>query len=63
MSQDYVLYQKCPACGTRRESTLNAIKAQRVFECHCCGLVVALRSPEEPKEQRSKTPQEEALAL
>lgn len=48
MSQEYVLNQKCPACGTRHASTLEAIKSQRVFECQCCGLVLALRPPVDP---------------
>lgn len=63
MSQDYVLNQKCPACGTRHESTLNTIKSQRVFECKCCGLVLALRPLPEPEHNESARPKEEALAV
>ncbi|MCG8313001.1 MAG: transposase [Pseudomonadales bacterium] len=63
MSQDYVLNQKCPACGTRKESTLSAIKSQRVFECHCCGLVMSVRSQEQAEPQKQTAEQEDALAV
>ena len=64
MSQDYVLNQKCPACGTRHASTLQAIKSQRVFECQCCGLVLALRAPVDPApKQTTEKVEEEALAV
>ena len=61
MSKDYVLFQKCPACETRQESTLSAIKAQRVFECTCCGLTLSVRPPQEP-EATAKRRKKEALA-
>ncbi|MCG8673234.1 MAG: transposase [Pseudomonadales bacterium] len=63
MSQDYVLNQKCPACGSRQESTLKAIKSQRVFECNCCGLVVALRPADEIEIKSSAKKTEEAIAV
>lgn len=64
MSQDYVLNQKCPACGTSHQSTLNAIKQQRLFECRCCGLVINLRRPVEADAKPKQAPkEEEALAL
>ena len=44
MSQEYVLHQKCPACGTRQETTLQSVKKQRFFECRCCGLTIKVRS-------------------
>ncbi|MDX1695671.1 MAG: hypothetical protein R3208_18035 [Ketobacteraceae bacterium] len=62
MSKDYVLYQKCPACGTRQESTLSAIKAQRLFECTCCGLTLSLRPPQEPQREKT-TRQKEAPVI
>lgn len=63
MSQDYVLFQKCPACGTRKESTLSAIKAQRMFECECCGLSLSLRPLQEPEKQDQKARSDEALTV
>ena len=64
MSQDYVLNQKCPACSNRQVSTLKAIKSQRIFECKCCGLVVALRPIEDPKcKTVDKQKEEGAIAV
>lgn len=63
MSQDYVLFQKCPACGTRKESTLSAIKAQRVFECECCGLTLSVKPLQEPQQQGKKARSNEALTV
>ena len=63
MSQDYVLNQKCPACGTRKQSTLSEIKAQRVFECNCCGLVMAVRGHEQVEPRKQPEKQGEALAV
>ena len=67
MSQDYVLNQICPACGTRQQSTLSVIKSQRVFECNCCGLVLSVRNQAGPQdnsaEQQKPEKREEALAV
>lgn len=62
MSQDYVLFQKCPACGTRKESTLSVIKSQRVFECGCCGLTLSVRPQQEPQKQKAAS-RKEALTV
>ena len=62
MSQDYALFQKCPACGTRKESTLSAIKAQRVFECACCGLTLCVRQQDEPQKENARS-RKEALPV
>lgn len=64
MSRDYVLNQKCPACGTNQESTLSAIKAQRLFECQCCGLVIKLRERnEEEQSKQDAVKKEQALVV
>lgn len=63
MSQDYVLFQKCSACGTRKESTLNTIKAQLIFECACCALTLRVRPHEETQVRYKTARKAEALAV
>ena len=66
MNQDYLLDQKCPACGSRQQNTLKAIKTQRVFECKCCSLVIALQRAPEACQQSpgpDKNRKEEILAV